>query len=141
MEIKLYTNNNAKNIITKTIETLNLESDVDSDIIYRWLSETRTVKCYMLVDKINTVSIVLLSKCDFDPDRKHRDPYILDYIYTFDKYRRNNYAYKILLYLKNKEQTTSFCDSLESENLFRKANYIYNGYDKITKSIPMFRYP
>jgi len=141
MEVKLYTNQKAKKYIKKIVNNI---SQLEPEFYYnanRWLDETRDVKCYVLCEKNSICSILLLSKCDYDPQKKHDLPFILDYIYTFLEYRRNNYAYKMLLYIKTKEQITAFCSNNESEKLFKKAEYIFTGYDPITNRLPIFRFP
>ena len=57
------------------------------------------------------------------------------------EYRRNNFAYKMLLYIKKKEEITAFCSNDESEFLLKKAEYIFSGYDPMMNVLPVFRYP
>ena len=140
--IKLYINQIAKNIIKHIIKDKK-QSDIDFDNIHvnRWLNEPRLVKCYVLYEYEIIKSVVLLSKCDYDPYKEYTKPFLLDYIYTFPEYRRNNVAYTMLLYIKDKEQTTSFCSNTESENLFKKANYKFVKNDNISNSLSIFRFP
>jgi hypothetical protein len=141
MEVKLFTNQNAKKYMNKILKNkTHLEPDF-YDHVNRWLDEPRNVKCYVLCDKDNVKNIILLSKCDYDPQQKHNIPFILDYIYTFLEYRRNNFAYKMLLYIKTKEQITAFCSNDESEQLFKRADYVFSGYDPIINVLPVFRFP
>jgi hypothetical protein len=138
MEIKLYKNQHAKKFMKKII-TSNTQLEADFyENVNRWLNEQRNVKCYVLTDKYNIKNIILLSKCDYDPQKTHSLPFILDYIYTFMENRRNNFAHKMLLYIKTKEQITAFCSNNESAKVFEKAGYIFSGYDLM---IPIFRYP
>jgi len=131
MVIKIYLNNNAKNHIKKMYTQL--LSDADNCMyIDQWLNEPGDVKCYEYNNDV-VKNIILISKCDYDPLNIHSDPYILNYIYTFTNYRRKNIAYNMLLYLKNKEQLTVFCDSYKSEQLFEKAGF--------TISTNCYRYP
>lgn len=144
MEVKLFINQPAKNYIKKIVKNkTDTEPNFDYEIVTRWLNETRDVKCYVLCDKDtdNVKNIILLSKCDYDPLKIHLAPHILDYIYTFLEYRRNNFAYKMLLYIKKKEQITSFCSNDEAERLFKKAGYVFSGYDPMTNLLPLFRFP
>ena len=141
MEIKRFTNQNAKKYINRIIKNNTLLEAEFYDNVNRWLDEPRDVKCYILSNKNNINNIILLSKCDYDPQNQHNMPYILDYIYTFLECRRNNFAYKMLLYIKQKEEITTFCSNNESENLFKKAEYIFSGYDPIMHTLPVFRYP
>jgi hypothetical protein len=140
MEVKLFINDNAKKYVKKIVKNkTELEKNFYNNI-NNWLKETRDVKCYVLCDKDNIVNIILLSKCDYDTQKKHSIPFILDYIYTFLEYRRNNFAYKMLLYIKTKEQITAFCSNDESESLFKKADYLFSGYDQMNIN-PVFRFP
>ena len=147
MEISLFTNQCAKKYINKIIKNKTLLEDDFYMHVNRWLDEPRDVKCYSLSNKNNVTNIILLSKCDYDPQKgnhlaqQHKIPYILDYIYTFLEYRRNNFAYEMLLHIKKNEEITTFCSNIESENLFKKAEYIFNGYDKMLNILPVFRYP
>ena len=141
MEIILFTNQNAKKYIKKIIKNNTLLESEFYNNVNRWLDELRDVKCYILSNQNDIRNIILLSKCDYDPQKQHKIPYILDYIYTFLEFRRNNFAYKMLLYLKEKEEITAFCSNDESENLFKKAEYIFSGYDKMMNILPVFRYP
>ena len=132
--IKLSINRKAKSLIRNITKIID-----DKKIINRWIHETNTVKCYVLYENDIIKSFALLSKCDHDPLNTHGNPYILDFIYTFKPYRRNNLAYKLLLHMKNKNNITAFCDNDESVMLFQKAEYILTKYDK--SPIPTFRYP
>ena len=141
MEIKLFTNQNAKKYIGKIVENKTQLEPLFYMNVHRWLNETRDVKCYVLCDKDIIRNIILLSKLDFDPFKIHKTPFCLDYIYTFTEHRRNNLACRMLLYLKKKEQITAFCSNDESEKLFKKAEYNFNGFDQIMEKLPVFRYP
>ena len=140
MEIELFTNQNAKKYINKIIKNHTLLESEFYMHVNRWLDEPRDVKCYILSNKNNIINIILLSKCDYDPQKQHKTPSILDYIYTFLECRRNNFAYEMLLYIKKKEEITAFCSNDESEFLFKKAEYIFSGYDP-NDVLPVFRYP
>jgi hypothetical protein len=141
MEIKLFTNENAKKYITKVVKNhVQIEQQFYHNASH-WLKESNNVKCYALCKKDEVINIILLSQCDHDPEEKHLIPYILDFIYTFSKHRRNNFAYRMLLYIKSKEQITTFCSNDESEKLFRKAEYIYSGLDPLKNKLPIFRFP
>jgi hypothetical protein len=146
MEIRLFSNQNAKKYMEKILKNHNDLEPEFYNHVKRWLEEPRDVKCYSLNDsdhKENVGNIILLSKCDYDPQKYHTNPFLLDYIYTFVKYRRNNLAYKMLSYIKTKtkEQVTAFCSNEESEHLFKKAEYVFSGYDPIMNIVPMYRFP
>lgn len=137
MNVKLFINDKAKRYIRKnTLNNKNYHGN--ADFIERWLNEGRMVKCYVVCNEDDIKTICLLSKCDFDPYKKHDNPYILDFIYTFDEHRRQNIAYNLLLHIKTRDQITSFCSNDESENLFKKAEYIHYGE---MNTLPIFRFP
>ena len=134
MEIKLLTNNKSKKKIKSIIEKID---DNNKKYIKLWLDETNNVKSFILYENKTIKTFALLHKLDFDPLNKHENPYILDFIYTFKQYRRNNLAYKLLLNMKDKNNITAFCNNNESSMLFKKAGYVE--YDIFP--IPTFRYP
>jgi hypothetical protein len=134
MDIKLLINKKAK----KTIKNITVDNEYKL-FINRWLSETRTVKCYILYENNKIKTFALLSKMDYDPINTHSNPYILDFIYTFKQYRRNMLAYKLLIHIKNIEEITAFCSNDNSIMLFQKAEYKLTEYEQ--SYIPVFRYP
>lgn len=137
--IKLLINKNAK----KHIKKISIDSEDESFIMFseRWLSEIRIVKCYSMYINEEIVCVALLSKCDFDPIKKHDNPYILDYIFTFPKHRRKKYAHLMLTHIKECCQVTAFCDNDESVNLFENSGFIRNTENVMYKLLPTFRYP
>ena len=75
---------------------------------------------------------------DFDQENIHSKPFMLDYIYTFSEYRRQKFAYKMLSYLKKKEQMSACCSNAESGKLFETSEFSFAGYYGPTK---IYRYP
>lgn len=143
MDIQGFTNEVAKAFI-KTIadvETCEVSFHIN---VENWLLQ-KNVKCYILSDHKVIKNILLLSKDTVqgtsDPKKKHANPYILDFIYTFTAYRKRNYAIRMLVYIKTKEHVTAYCSSGAAENLFKKANYVFSGYDPILHFMPVFQYP
>lgn len=108
-------------------------------VVAGWLEEQVKVECYGLCLGTKIVTIVLLSKCEYDPYKTHDDPYTINYIYTYPKYRRKGFACEILRRLKTIKELTAFCDNDESEMLFKKAEYIFCGNDKIFGINPVYR--
>ena len=129
-KIVLLINKKAKN----GIKNLKLEDMY----IKQWLSEENNVKCYIYYSNNLVVSFTLLSKMEFDPLKKHNNPYTLNYIYTFEDHRRKNYALKLLEHIKKNENCSAFCNNTYSEKLFEKAKYIL--YKNISE-IALYRYP
>lgn len=136
MQIKLYSKQQSKNAIKKMIRPIVDELDEFNILhIHQWLKEQVEVKCYTLNDTDGSVvTFLLMSKCDFDPMGYHENPYTLNFIYTSKKYRRRGFACKMLLYIKYKEDTTAFCSSDESNELFNKAGFIC-----ANKALDMYR--
>ena len=136
MTIQLLINRNAKQTIRKHLKkekhlnTLEEYMFVDS-----WLNERGTVKCYMNRDDETIYSFALLSKMDYDPEEKHTNPFILNFIYTSPKHRGNHHAYDLIIHLKEREQMTAICSNSISEHLFEKAGFSSGEYMR------MYRYP
>ena len=142
MEIKVLNNDMAKKTIKLLSDTV---YDYHKMHIEQWLNETSCVKCFVLCENKTIKSFALLHKCDYDPFNIHDKPYTLDFIYTFAQYRQQNFAYKLLLYIKNTNCVTAFCNNEKSVGLFKKAGYILFD-DNIPKPMfitpmPMFRFP
>jgi hypothetical protein len=135
MDIKLSINLKAKKTINRLL-TKEINED-DKDIILNWLNDTN-VKCYILYENNIPKCFALLSKCDYDPFNLHVNPYILNLIYTFEEYRRNNLAYNLLIHLKTSNYITAFCKNDVSVRLFEKAEYIKQ---KERNILPTFRFP
>ena len=123
----LHRNENAKKIIRKVLKDL---PAMDLMHINRWINESRPVKCYTIQDLVTkkVVSFILLSKMDYDPFKEQLRPFTLDFVYTISDYRRQNFAYKLLLHVKDHEETTAFCSTSESQELFKKGGFKYYGY-------------
>ena len=120
-------------------------SSIEMRIVKQWINEDYKVKCYIITQNEIVKSFALLHNCDYDPmawlsdsEKKHTKPKIIDFIYTFSDYRRNNLAYKLLLHIKNYDETTVFCSSENSMELFEKADF---KMIDINMPIPAHRYP
>jgi len=119
---------NAKELIRNIMNTKINSNEIAFAYCTQFVEEDNKyfVKCYTLEDKDKEIiSFALLRECDFDPyaTSKHKQikPFVLYYIYTFEKYRRQNHAHQLL---KNvTEEITAFCNCEASKNLFKKANY------------------
>ena len=55
----------------------------------------------------DVVSFALLHKTDYDPYRKHKNPYVLDYIYTYTNYRNMGHAQSLINKIKTKARIHS----------------------------------
>ena len=124
----VHRNEKAKKVIRKVLKD---NPELQDNILYvnRWISETRPVRCYTIQDKLTgrVVSFILLSKNDYDPFKEQSRPFALEFVYTVSEFRRQNFAYKLLLHIKDHEETTAYCSCSESEELFKKAGFGYYG--------------
>lgn len=146
MTIKIFSNDNAKKYVKNSGFITHIEQNLTRKEIIKykrfincWFNEIRGVKCYVLLDNDSIKTIILISKMDYDPQQRHENPFNLNLIYTFPNYRKKNYAYNMLMYLKDREQITAFTDSIEGEYLFKKANFIQ--YKDETPGYNMFCSP
>ena len=112
------TNQDAKNII-------NSFSKLKNDIyVNQWLKETNGVFCVLKFnDNYEIICFALMHLLDYDPLHLHIKPVYLDYIYTFNKYKRQGYASSLLLKIIKKNTITAFCNNDQSVLLFRKCGF------------------
>lgn len=134
MYIKVLENESSKLFIS---DNELLKEDI---FVIEWLTE-ENVKSYILYDEDIIKSFVLLRLLDRDPLKSHKKPYYLHYIYTFEEYRRKNFAYELLIDIKKHDEVTVFCTDDIVQNLFKKAGYIFTSLDPLYKSLPIYRYP
>lgn len=137
MNFKILEDNLAKSFINDNESFENIR-----DLLYftEWIDE-KNVKLYLLYEDDIIKSFALLSKMDKDPLKIHLNPYHLNYICTFENERRKGYAYNLSLEMKKEENITIFCMNEETINLFKKAEYNFQSYDPLYKTIPIYRYP
>lgn len=128
----VHDNEQAKKVIIKVVKDNPelQEAILDFMHVNQWLNETRPVKCYTVQDEVTgrVVSFILLSKMYYDPFEEQSRPFMLHFVYTVSEFRRQLFAYKLLLYVKDHEETTAFCSRRESEELFKKGGFGYYGY-------------
>jgi len=137
MHIKIVDNIHAKDYL----KTHNSFIDILEDIyVTEWLDE-KNVKLYILYENDDIISFSLLSKMGKDPLKKHKEPYHLSYIYTFEKYRRKGFASKLLQDIKKKLETTIFCTNDNNKELFEKTGYNFTSFDTLYNSFPIYRFP
>ena len=122
----IFENSKAKQIIRNINELAN------NPFIELWLKETYKVFCVIKYDKTKPICIALLHKIDFDPLYIFdKPPLLLDYIYTFPEYRRQNYACKLIIKLIQKNKIIGFCFNNESIKLFVKCGFSHNSNDMV----------
>jgi len=122
----------AKEIIKK------LNTLYNNDHIIQWYNEKK-VKAYILLEDNIIKAFALLHKIDFDPYKKQYNPYIIDYIYTFEQYRNMGYCSKLLNHIKIDNEIIAFCSNDISSNLFEKVGYIYYGNDEMSNTCKIYR--
>ncbi len=138
MHVKILENIIAKEYIK---ENQTFKNILDDFYIIEWFNE-KNVKIYLLFnDDDKIVSFCLLSKMNRDPLKTHKDPYYLSYIYTFENYRRQKFALKLLENIKNDLETTVFCTNDNNKDLFEKSGFIFSSFEKLYNSFPIYRYP
>jgi len=114
----------------------------DNTFLDEWLhQETDKVKLYLLKENEVLKCFAILTNIEKDPLKIHNNPHYLNYVYTFDKYRRNGYAFNILNEMKKSENITVFCTDDIIKNLCIKAQFVYHNHDPLYKSFPIYRYP
>ncbi len=60
--------------------------------IMQWLGFDEAFSLCYTNENNNIVAFALLSKMDFDPEKIHKKPFSLNYIYTQNPYRRMGYS-------------------------------------------------
>ena len=90
--------------------------------LFQWVKETKVVMYLKLNAENDVVSFALLHKTDRDPYRKHKNPYVLDYIYTYTNYRNMGHAQSLINKIKEKYEFTALCTSDLPSMVFHKCN-------------------
>lgn len=77
----------------------------------------------------NKHSILLITKCNYDPMGKSKDLYVINYIFTESSKRREGYAKSLIDKLKsNGSSYIAFCSNGDSEKLFEESGFTSLGY-------------
>lgn len=107
----------------------NIQELKNNKFVRVWLEEPNSVYSIITYDETKTIPIciALLHKIQFDPLYPFdKPPLLLDYIYTMEKYRRNNHAYKLIVKIKKNNKLIGYCCNDESVNLFVKCGFSYH---------------
>jgi GNAT superfamily N-acetyltransferase len=104
------------------ISTAETSPDLEMPYLFQWVKEKQPLMVLKLNDKNDVVGFAVLHGVKFDPLRKHINPFVMDYIYTYENYRNMGYAKSLINAIKEKYQFTAFCNSELSELVFRKCN-------------------
>ena len=94
--------------------------DLVVSFLFQWVREKHVVMYLKLNADNIVVSFALLHKTDYDPYRKHKNPYVLDYIYTYTNYRNMGHAQSLINKIKQKHEFTALCSSDLSSLVFHK---------------------
>lgn len=137
MNIKILENENAKNFVNTDN---NFRAILDDVYIKEWLEE-KNVKIYLLYEDENLKSFVLLTKISKDPEKIHKNSVYVNYVYTFNEFRKKGFALRLLNELKIIEEMTVFCTDDITKNLFIKAQFKFLKMDPFCESFPIYRFP
>ena len=131
-QINEYHLEESRKMIQKIMATSD-ENEISSNMyIEHWVNDKRPVSCFVITNQSNnTTAFALLSKMDFDPLFDSKSCYCLDYIYTFEEYRRHGFAKQLVNHLKtfknplipNSSMIYAHCTCEKSEQLFSKCGY------------------
>lgn len=116
---------------------------LDISFIMEWLDE-KDVKLYLYRNensKDNLVSFVMLTNLKRDPLKIHSKPTYLNYIHTFENYRRLGFATNFLIRLKQLEEITIFSTDDITTNLCIKSGFNFSNKDNLYNQFPIYRYP
>ena len=94
--------------------------DLVVSFLFQWVREKHVVMYLKLNADDDVVSFALLHKTDYDPYRKHKNPYVLDYIYTYKNYRNMGHAQSLINKIKQNHEFTALCSSDLSSLVFQK---------------------
>lgn len=137
MRIEILENQSSKDFVNSNENFKDLLKD---PFIVEWLVENN-VKLYLLYYNEILKSFAMSTKLVRDPLKTHTNPVYLNYIYTFPHHRRLGYAYFIAIELKKSENVTVFCADDITQNLFKKADYIFKSKDPLYEALPIYRFP
>jgi hypothetical protein len=117
----LFKDNQAKELV-KGIHELK-----DNQFVHVWLKEHSVYSVVTYDENKHPICIALLHKIEFDPLHIFdKPPLLLDYIYTMEKYRRKNYAYKLIVKMTKNNKIIGYCCNDESVQLFVKCGFSYH---------------
>lgn len=92
-----------------------IKTGIVNEYTTNWMNKkSDSVKYISIKGRYETKSFAILYK--------NSDIYYLDYIYTFEFYRRNGYATRILNYIKIDNSIKTYSINEESKKLFESCN-------------------
>jgi len=145
MSIKQFSGVPAINFVKKFVNKYKSEIDSDLKFIIGWYTVNVSHNVHVLVlyettSDESAASILLLSKCDFDPLEQQRNPNILDFVYTIQSKRRKGYAAQLITKAQQDFQFTVFCKNDETSNLFAKLKCIKNDSLSDSTNLDVYRW-
>jgi len=144
MSIKHLSGVPAINFVKKFVNQYKSEIDSDLKFIIGWYTVNMSHNVHALVlyetSEESAASILLLSKCDFDPLKEQSNPNILDFVYTIASKRRKGYAAQLITEAQQNFQFTVFCKNDETSNLFAKLKCTKNDSLTVSTKLDVFRW-
>ena len=112
-------NETAKQFIQSIYSTF---GDDSTKYIDMWLAHDMNVFCVIQQNnRRENVTIALLHRIDFDPPGVYKHPTQFDYIYTYESYRNQGFALKLIQKLQRNNQLQGVCINNASKSLFKMA--------------------
>ena len=124
-------NKDAQNFTKEELSPL-LGEDIFLLEIQSWLLKNRQTKIYILYDDNSIVSFALLSKMNFDILNHHKNPVLLDFIYTLENRRMKGYATQLISELQKKEELNVFTNQIDFLKMLKKNNFRQERYNSNT---------
>uniref|UniRef100_A0A2S2NH58 N-acetyltransferase domain-containing protein n=1 Tax=Schizaphis graminum TaxID=13262 RepID=A0A2S2NH58_SCHGA len=145
MFVKQFSGVSAINNVKKFVNKYEAEIDSDLKFIIGWytVNMDHNVHAFILYQtsrEDSAASILLLSKCDFDPLKQQRKPHILDFVYTIRSRRKRGYAAKLIAKAQANFQFTVFCKNDETSKMFANLKCIKNDTLSDSTNLNVFRW-
>ena len=106
--------------------------DMEMQYLYQWVKEEKKVMVLKLNDNNHVVCYAILHETDYDPLKQQKNPFIMDYIYTYEPYRNLGYAKSLINTIKNNYEFTAFCNSEVSAWVFGECGCrLIQAYDEM----------
>ncbi len=100
-----------------------LADDLEIQYVQQWMGEKKKVMLLKLDMEDRVVAFVILHKTDSDPLREHKMPYVIDYIYSYPKFRNMGNATALIERIKADYECSAFCNTDISCTLFEKCGF------------------
>ena len=94
--------------------------DIQCEYLFQWVKEKDKVMVLKLNENDDVVSFAILHETNYDPFKRHKRPFVMDYIFTYEKYRNMGHAQALIKSIKSKYEFTAFCNTNLSAIVFNK---------------------